>query len=87
MDNPLSNTVSTLDLTGLKCPLPVLKARRAIKDMNSGDRLVIIASDPAAQLDFPHFCETSGHSLISMTSDGEGDEFRLTITLEVKPGE
>ena len=78
-----SQNVTSLDLTGLKCPLPVLKARRAIKDLKLGDRLEVIASDPAAQLDFPHFCETSGHELMSMTPQGEGDDFIITIVLKV----
>ena len=82
MDDTALTPTTSLDLTGLKCPLPVLKARRALKDMQDGQRLEIIASDPAAQLDFPHFCETSGHHLISMTTDGEGDTFTITIVLE-----
>ncbi len=61
----------TLDLTGLKCPLPVLKARRAIKDMPVGAELVVLADDPAAPLDFDHFCQTGGHLLVeSSASDG-----------------
>ena len=78
-DNP-----TQLDVKGLKCPLPVLKARRAIKALSAGDILEVIATDPAAQLDFPHFCETSGHDLISMTPNGEGEDFTLTITIKVK---
>ncbi len=51
------------DFTGLKCPLPVLKARRALKSMVIGQLIEIIADDPAAPIDFQHFCETSGHKL------------------------
>jgi len=54
----------SLDLTGLKCPLPVLKARRAIKDMPAGGIIEVLADDPAAELDFAHFCETGNHELI-----------------------
>ena len=72
-----------LDLTGLKCPLPVLKARRAIKDMAAGDVLDVSADDPAAQLDFPHFCETAGHDLIKAevteTQDGVQLIFRIKV--------
>lgn len=53
------------DFTGLKCPLPVLKARRALKEVAQGTILTFLADDPAAPLDFDHFCETSGHRLIS----------------------
>ena len=61
----------TMDLTGLKCPLPVLKARRQIGQMSAGGILVVIADDPAAPLDFDHFCQTGGHDLLeSLTKDG-----------------
>jgi len=61
----------TMDLTGLKCPLPVLKARRQISQMPAGGILVVIADDPAAPLDFDHFCQTGGHDLLeSVAKDG-----------------
>lgn len=61
-DEPVADI--TLDLTGLKCPLPVLKARRAIKDMSPDSTLEVLADDPAAMLDFAHFCETGRHELL-----------------------
>ena len=60
----------TLDLTGLKCPLPVLKARRVIKGMSAGAELVVLADDPAAPLDFDHFCQTGGHQLVESLASG-----------------
>ena len=61
----------TMDLSGLKCPLPVLKARRQISQMPAGGILVVIADDPAAPLDFDHFCQTGGHDLLeSVAKDG-----------------
>ena len=61
----------TMDLTGLKCPLPVLKARRQIGQMPAGGILVVIADDPAAPLDFDHFCQAGGHDLLeSVAKDG-----------------
>ena len=63
--------VITMDLTGLKCPLPVLKARRQIGQMPAGGILVVIADDPAAPLDFDHFCQTGGHDLLeTVAKDG-----------------
>ena len=60
----------SLDLTGLKCPLPVLKARRQIGQMESGI-LEVKADDPAAPLDFEHFCDTAGVALLkSDAADG-----------------
>lgn len=54
-----------LDATGLLCPLPVLKARKVLKGLPVGARLCVIADDPAAIIDIPHFCAESGHRLIS----------------------
>ena len=62
-----------LDLRGLRCPLPVLKARKAIKSLNDGDIIEIIADDAATTLDFPHFCETSGHQLLSAANIAEAN--------------
>ncbi|MCZ4279333.1 sulfurtransferase TusA family protein [Kiloniella laminariae] len=54
-----------LDATGLKCPIPVLRARKAMKPLVAGDELVIHATDPSALLDFKNFCETTGDELLS----------------------
>ena len=59
-----NSALITLDLTGLKCPLPVLKARRQIGQMKAGAVLEVKADDPAAPLDFEHFCHTGGHELL-----------------------
>ena len=69
------------DFTGLKCPLPVLKARRAIKDMTAGSILEVTATDPAAELDFAHFCETGGHELLACTRSGEGETLVLRFVI------
>lgn len=61
---------STLDATGLKCPLPVLKARRALREVPAGGVLEVLATDPGATGDFRHFCETTG---CEMVESGEAD--------------
>ena len=65
-DDSMSADVE-LDLTGMKCPLPVLKARRKINQMAPRSVLKVTANDPAALLDFEHFCHTGGHDLLSST--------------------
>lgn len=50
-----------LDAIGLKCPLPVLKARKRLQSMQTGALLRLIADDPAAIIDVPHFCNEAGH--------------------------
>ena len=69
----------SLDLTGLKCPLPVLKARRQIGQMTSGI-LEVKADDPAAPLDFEHFCDTAGLTLLR--SDAEDGIFTFHIRVD-----
>ena len=53
-----------LDATGLQCPLPVLKAQRRLRDLNDGQVLRILTDDPAAVVDFPHFCDEQGHRMV-----------------------
>lgn len=61
-----------LDASGLKCPLPVLKARRQIASMDNNMILLVLADDPAAPLDFAHFCEVGGHTLMDQHSHDQG---------------
>ncbi len=61
---------TTLDVRGLSCPLPVLRANKALKALAVGDELAVLATDPAAPKDFEAFCETTGHRLMS---SGEAD--------------
>lgn len=68
--NVMSQNDLTLDATGLLCPLPVLKARKRLNSLSPGDRLTVLADDPAAIVDVPHYCAESGHILVS--SDLEG---------------
>jgi tRNA 2-thiouridine synthesizing protein A len=64
-----------LDATGLLCPLPVLKARKRLTSLNAGDILHVLADDPAAIVDIPHFCAEAGHTLVEMTDDGAAQLF------------
>ena len=53
-----------LDARGLLCPLPVLKAAKRLRAMPRGDVLRLLADDPAAVVDVPHFCAEQGHDLL-----------------------
>jgi tRNA 2-thiouridine synthesizing protein A len=55
---------SFLDARGLLCPLPVLKARKRLLGLAKGAELQVLADDPAAAIDMPHFCAEQGHSLL-----------------------
>jgi tRNA 2-thiouridine synthesizing protein A len=63
-------TAMTLDTSGLKCPLPVLKAKKAMKGMAPGGRITVIATDPGAVKDFQAFCEATGDRLLESGQAG-----------------
>ncbi|MEO0618143.1 MAG: sulfurtransferase TusA family protein [Pseudomonadota bacterium] len=66
-----------LDTTGLICPLPILKAKKAIKSVPAGGQLVVLATDPGAKPDFETFCELGAYSLVEQ-SERDG-VFRFVI--------
>lgn len=66
-----------VNFEGLKCPLPVLKARKAIKEVPVGGRLRIRVTDPMAELDLKHFCHESGHEMESTDTEGDVHIFIL----------
>ena len=66
-----------LDLRGLLCPLPVLKLRKALNEIELGASVRLVASDPAAKIDVPHFCNEQGHVLIS--SEEEEDVYTFIV--------
>lgn len=67
-----SDSPIILDTKGLKCPLPVLKARKALKDVAPGGLLKVLATDPGATKDFVHFCEATGCALVESGESGDG---------------
>ena len=68
---------TTLDLRGLKCPMPVLRARKAIRDMAPGGLLLLECTDPLAAIDIPHFVNEDGHALEAQSSDNGILFFRI----------
>jgi tRNA 2-thiouridine synthesizing protein A len=61
---------TTLDLTGLKCPLPALKTRKALKSLKPGDRLEVHCSDPLSVIDIPNLIRETGDS-VEITEQAE----------------
>lgn len=62
-----------LDTRGLNCPLPILKAKKALADMTSGDVLKVVATDPGSVRDFQAFARQTGNELVEQLT--ERDEF------------
>ncbi len=60
-----------LDATGLKCPLPVLRAKKRLKDVAAGGLMRVLATDPDAPADFEAFCAETGHEFVDWSRDGE----------------
>jgi tRNA 2-thiouridine synthesizing protein A len=59
----------TLDAKGLNCPLPILKARKALKEVPPGGTLEILATDPGSVADFQAFCRQTGNELLESSND------------------
>ena len=65
----MSDFDSELDATGLNCPLPILRAKKAISAMDAGQTLRIIATDPGSVKDFEAFAKQTGNELMSSTEE------------------
>jgi tRNA 2-thiouridine synthesizing protein A len=70
-----------LDTKGLRCPMPVLKARRAMKEVPAGGVLTVFSTDPGSVADFAAFCEAAGFELLDSTEEDGVYTFRIR-----KPG-
>jgi tRNA 2-thiouridine synthesizing protein A len=66
-----------LDTRGLKCPLPVLRARKAMQGVAPGEVLRVLATDPGTVRDFQAFCEATGHELVEHSKDTGEFTFRI----------
>jgi tRNA 2-thiouridine synthesizing protein A len=69
-----------LDAKGLNCPLPILKAKKALKSVPTGGILQVLATDPGAVADFEAFCRTTGNELIESNADGDTYSFLIKHT-------
>ena len=65
-----NSNILQLDTTGLLCPLPVLKIQKAIRGIDTGGLLQVLADDPVASIDIPNYCRESGHILLKVETDG-----------------
>ena len=74
---PGSTTEESLDLRGLKCPLPALLAKKALARVDAGATLCVLADDPMSVVDIPHMCHGEGHAVESVASRDGYHEFVL----------
>ena len=66
-----------LDARGLNCPLPILKARKAIAELASGEVLRVLSTDPGSVADFASFCRQTGQTLLASNETGGVYEFAI----------
>lgn len=66
-----------LDTKGLNCPLPILRAKKALGDVSPGGTLEVLATDPGSVADFQAFCRTTGNELVD--SGQTGNVYRFVI--------
>jgi len=59
-----------LDAKGLNCPLPILRAKKALKTMEGGKTLEVLSTDPGSVADFAAFCRTTGNELVEQNEEG-----------------
>jgi len=73
----MSDVTKDLDTTGLNCPMPILRAKKALKELQSGDILRVTATDPGSVKDFEAFAKQTGNDLLESTTEGETFIYRL----------
>ena len=64
MKNKFRSREIVLDVRGLECPIPVLRARKLAKNTKNGDKIKVLCTDPLAEMDFVHYCEQSNYKFI-----------------------
>jgi len=62
---------TTLDTKGMNCPLPILKAKKALKELANGESLQVLSTDPSSVKDFEAFCRSTGNELMD-SSEADG---------------
>jgi len=71
------NITKEIDTRGLNCPLPILKAKKTLAEMASGEVLRVIATDPGSMRDFQAFAKQTGNELVEQSATG--DEFTIVM--------
>ena len=75
----IMNIKDEIDATGLLCPLPVLRLRKKIKNLNKGEIIKIFTDDPAAELDIPHFCNEKKYKILNKIEEKDRSGFTFYV--------
>ena len=68
---------TVIDARGHRCPVPTLRLRRALEGLGSGDVVRLLADDPMAKIDVPHFAGEAGHEVLETSDDAGALSFRV----------
>lgn len=79
--------MTVIDARGLLCPLPVLRLQKQLRSLPAGTIVTLHATDPAAVIDVPHFCNQSGHILIAQNRQGGKDNQVTEYVIRRGPGQ
>jgi tRNA 2-thiouridine synthesizing protein A len=69
--------LTTIDARRHRCPVPTLRLRRALETLSTGAEVELVADDPMARIDVPHFVREAGHTLVSIDEDAPVLRFRV----------
>ena len=70
-------TETVIDARGHRCPVPTLRLRRALEGLGSGEVVRLLADDPMAKIDVPHFAGEAGHEVLETSDDAGALSFRV----------
>ncbi|MBX2839125.1 MAG: sulfurtransferase TusA family protein [Gammaproteobacteria bacterium] len=73
----MTEIAKELDASGLNCPMPILRAKKALKEIGSGDVLRVVSTDPGSVKDFEAFSKQTGNELLESTEEGSSFVFLL----------
>ncbi len=80
-----AQVVRTEDLSGLRCPMPILRTKKALAQMSAGEVLKVTTTDPAAVDDLAVFCKQTGHVLLAQSTSDDGVSVRHWIARKQQP--
>ncbi|MGB3811228.1 MAG: sulfurtransferase TusA family protein [Parvibaculum sp.] len=83
-DNDTGTPEIILDVMGQQCPLPVLRARKRLLNLEPGTLLRVFVTDPVARIDMPHFCTEAGHDLVETRDRGGWIEFLIKRGTDIR---
>ncbi len=72
-DHQGTENITVMDLTGYRCPMPVIRMEAQLRRMAPGEKLLVKADDPIATVDIPHFCQQGGHEAARQPDEGPQD--------------